>query len=120
MINLRLLAVAAALVLTLSGCFTNRSGDVFTNVELSEGNYRYVDTVSGHSTGFKFLGMGGEGAFWEAMENARRNAMLHDPSLPRRALANVTKDESSTYWFLGLVITDTVKLTADVIEFVDK
>ena len=116
---MRGLVLAVAVVL-VSSCSTKSGGIIETNARLERANYRIVATsVEGSSLGVKILGIGGQGARGSAMRELRQNAALdgRNGAGRSRALVNMTEDASVTYWLGPLLVTSSVSITADVVEF---
>jgi hypothetical protein len=103
----------------LSGCFVYKTGNLNsgmnTTVLLGDNHYTVVEQgVRAHDSGVHVLGIGSSPEYGVALDGVREKAQLKGAS---RALANVTTDETSTYYVLGIVVVDKIIVTADVVEF---
>lgn len=84
-----------------------------TQVILTSNNYRILQTgVKASDTGFRAFGIGPHAQYARAMGKLRILAELDDRP---RGLINITEDYG---WFnVGIVMGETITLTADVIEY---
>ncbi len=97
-----------------SECTTLHKGYFEHSVILSEPNYIYVKKVSGSSSAFYFLFLGGSGKsnmIEHAKEDLYRNAQLQD----NQEIANVTVSE--TFSTAILFSNKKIEIYADVIEW---
>lgn len=112
------LFLSLGLMLTIggSGC-TFAGGDLNkdnTQVQLRENNFKVIKTVRGEDSGFRFCGIGSAAMYAEAMDKLRSDAALSQGS---RALVNMTEDRRSKFWFGPAVVTESLVISADVVEF---
>lgn len=102
------------ILLFLSSCFTLSDGNLgCSSAELSTNNFKYVSTVYGTATSSKFLGLGGlnRGLVRKAVDELRKDLK------PNQALANMTIDKNNTFVLGGLIINQTIYVSADIVEF---
>jgi hypothetical protein len=104
------------LTIMLSSCATLHSGYMNNSAALSQPNFTYVQkNVQGFPTATYFLGIGGlskETLVNSAKMNLLDVALLKD----NQALVNTTVNFATSF-YLGLLITVTCTVTADVVEF---
>tara|TARA_B100000029_G_C16733700_1_gene651747 strand:- start:84 stop:434 length:351 start_codon:yes stop_codon:yes gene_type:complete len=110
------------ILITLSTLFVTSCGinggameGAHTLVELRDGNFSYVQSVSAKASSSWIFGIGplGKSALvGTAKKNLMRNANLSDS----QTIANMTIDSKLTTYF-GIFTIKTVYVTADVIEF---
>lgn len=103
------------IALFLSSCLTLSDGNLgqWSSVELNTNNFKYVTTVHGSATASYFLGFGGlnKGLVRTAVDELRKDLK------PNQALTNLTIDKGNTFMFGGIIMSKSVYVSADVIEF---
>jgi hypothetical protein len=92
------------------------NGSINGSASLTQGNFRYINHISGKATTTYFLFIGG--LSHNALVNEAREDMLkHNPLKENQALANITIDwKNSNILLFRRICT----ISADVIEFTDK
>ena len=112
----RLVCCAALLLATsiATGCHEGAIGQgLNTEVVLTSNNYRVIESgLRASDTGFRVFGIGPHAMYSKAIAKIRVLAELDGRP---RALVNVTTDV--TDWTIGIVGSDTLVITADVVEF---
>lgn len=107
--------LASSLFLFLSSCMVTHTGQMGGISPVTENNFSYVQNAYGSAMVTYVLGIGGfnkTGLVREAKNDLIRNY----PVKNGEALVNFTIDFDTSY-YLGLVITQKVIVTADVIKF---
>ena len=109
-------SIVAIVSVFLSSCASIHSGYMNNSAALSQPNFSYTQrNVQGVSTATYILGIGGlskETLVNSAKLNLMDEALLKD----NQALVNTTVNFRNSY-YLGLVVTVTCTVTADVVEF---
>lgn len=116
--NALLFGVILVVSIFITGCAASHSGMLLnqTSVQLSQNNFSYVATnQSGESTVTYIFGIGGmakKALLYEAVKDLRDKRKLEDG----QAWVNQTENFKTTIK-LGIVVTTTCTVTADVIQF---
>jgi len=101
----------------MSSCVATHSGYMVNSASLSSNNFHYVRTdARAKASATYFLGIGGyqhRALVAEAKQILIAKTGLSD----NQALANVTVNWKTKITFLGLVLTKTCSISADIVEF---
>ncbi len=103
------------LTIIFSGCTSLNTGYMTGVAPAIENNFKYVGNAYGTSQATYILGIGGfdkEGLVREAKNDLIKNNPVKDGQI----LVNFTIDVKKSF-YLGLVWTDKVIVTADIVEF---
>ena len=110
---LRLLIIVIG-VLSFSSCAIH-NGYMNNSVSLSQANFSYTQTsISGTASTLKVFGIGGLKRS-AIVEEAKKDMLTIHPLQPNQALANITVNWKTGFYFI--VITNKCTVTADVVEF---
>ena len=114
--NLSFAFFSFLLIVCLASCAAVHSGYMNNSASLSQPNFTYVQrNVQGSSTATYFLGIGGLGK--ETLVNSAKMNMMDVALLKdNQALVNTTVNFKNSV-YLGLLVTVTCTVTADVVEF---
>ena len=102
----------------ITSCGTLHSGYLTGVAPAVKNNFKYVDNVIGKAQATYVLGIGGlykEGLVREAKNNLIKNNPIQDG----QTLVNFTVDTETSY-YLGIVLTQRVIVSADILEFEEK
>jgi len=103
-----------------SSCVSVSKGYVTPGFMYQPNNFHYLKTVEGSHAESYFLGMGGDikgiGLNNTALKELKINAKLKS----NQTLINVAYDNKTSYFLGGIIISNKVFITADVIEFTEK
>ena len=107
--------LSSSLSLLLSSCMVIHNGQMAGISPVTENNFSYKQNAYGSAMVTYVLGMGGfnkTGLVREAKNDLIQNFPVNDGE----ALVNFTLDFDTSY-YLGIVITQKVVVTADIIKF---
>ena len=100
----------------LSSCMATHSGYMSNSTSLNQSNFEYVkNNIGGVEQVTYILGIGGM-AKETLVANAKMNMLESYPLKANQALSNLTVNMKTSYK-LGLIVTVTCTVTADVVEF---
>ena len=112
------IALVAFVAISFTGCLATHSGMLLnqTNVQLTQNNFSYVaQNQTGDASITYFLGFGGmskKSLLFEAVEELKASRKLE----AGQAWVNQTVTYKTAYQ-LGIIVTTTCVVTADVIQF---
>ncbi len=107
---------AITIAIFTSSCVAFHTGSMSNSTALSSANFSYVKTnLKGEASATYVLGIGG---FRETLVNSAKQNMLQNNNLrDNQALANLTVNFKTTYYWGGFLIVDKCTVTADLVEF---
>ena len=103
-------------VFSISSCAFH-NGYINNSVSLNQVNFKYTEfSISGTSSTLKIFGIGGLNKY-AIVEEAKVEMLKSHPLKPNQALANITLNWKSEFYFM--VIINHCTMTADIVEFND-
>ena len=105
--------------INIVGCISLHEGVIFpSTVQLNSPNFSHIKTIDGFATATYVLGFGGynrQGLIKEAKTRMYEKHRL----TKNQIITNITVDEKVTGIFYPIVVTQTIIISADVIQFGD-
>lgn len=114
----QLLFLTLALIpILFSSCITTFQGDIFqSGFTISDSDFKIIRTENGSTKATYVFGIGGnnhQGLILEAKQDLYRKCKLGK----NQQLTNITTDVRNSGIFYPIIITQTVTISADIIEF---
>ena len=107
--------IASSIALFLSSCMVIHTGQMGGITPVTENNFSYINNAYGSSKVTYVLGIGGFNKVGLVRE-AKNDLIRNYPVKNGEALVNFTVDFDTSYYF-GLVVTQKVIVSADIIKF---